>query len=71
MTSISACASSKPKRSTLCDEVVSEFRNGKTTIANLVEAGLPARGVHTVMLDGDNVRHGLNRDLGITEPDRV
>jgi bifunctional enzyme CysN/CysC len=44
---------------------------GKSTIANLVEAGLHARGVHTVMLDGDNVRHGLNRDLGFTEADRV
>jgi len=44
---------------------------GKSTIANLVEAGLHARGVHTVMLDGDNVRHGLNRDLGFTETDRV
>ncbi len=44
---------------------------GKSTIANLVEAGLHARGIHTVMLDGDNVRHGLNRDLGFTEPDRV
>jgi bifunctional enzyme CysN/CysC len=44
---------------------------GKSTIANLVEAGLNARGVHTTMLDGDNVRHGLNRDLGFTEQDRV
>ena len=44
---------------------------GKSTIANLVEAGLHARGVHTALLDGDNVRHGLNRDLGFTEPDRV
>ena len=44
---------------------------GKSTIANLVEAGLHARGVHTVLLDGDNVRHGLNRDLGFTETDRV
>ncbi len=44
---------------------------GKSTIANLVEAGLHARGIHTVMLDGDNVRHGLNRDLGFTESDRV
>jgi len=44
---------------------------GKSTIANLVEAGLHARGVHTLMLDGDNVRHGLNRDLGFTEADRV
>jgi bifunctional enzyme CysN/CysC len=44
---------------------------GKSTIANLVEAGLHARGVHTVLLDGDNVRHGLNKDLGFTESDRV
>ena len=44
---------------------------GKSTIANLVEAGLHARGVHTVLLDGDNVRHGLNKDLGFTETDRV
>jgi bifunctional enzyme CysN/CysC len=44
---------------------------GKSTIANLVEAGLHARGAHTVMLDGDNVRHGLNKDLGFTESDRV
>ncbi|MGB7259869.1 MAG: adenylyl-sulfate kinase, partial [Pseudolabrys sp.] len=44
---------------------------GKSTIANLVETGLHARGVHTIMLDGDNVRHGLNKDLGFTETDRV
>ena len=44
---------------------------GKSTIANLVEFGLNARGVHTIMLDGDNIRHGLNRDLGFTEADRV
>lgn len=44
---------------------------GKSTIANLVEAALHARGAHTIMLDGDNVRHGLNRDLGFTETDRV
>ncbi len=44
---------------------------GKSTIANLVEAGLHARGAHTLMLDGDNIRHGLNRDLGFTEADRV
>ena len=44
---------------------------GKSTVANLVEAGLHARGVHTLLLDGDNVRHGLNRDLGFTEADRV
>jgi bifunctional enzyme CysN/CysC len=44
---------------------------GKSTIANLVEAGLHMRGVHTLLLDGDNIRHGLNRDLGFTEADRV
>ena len=45
--------------------------SGKSTIANLVEAALHARGAHTVLLDGDNVRHGLNKDLGFTEADRV
>jgi bifunctional enzyme CysN/CysC len=44
---------------------------GKSTIANLVESALLARGVHTVLLDGDNVRHGLNKDLGFTAADRV
>ena len=44
---------------------------GKSTIANIVEAKLHARGVHTLMLDGDNVRHGLNKDLGFTDADRV
>jgi bifunctional enzyme CysN/CysC len=44
---------------------------GKSTIANLVEQRLHALGHHTMMLDGDNVRHGLNRDLGFTEADRV
>jgi bifunctional enzyme CysN/CysC len=44
---------------------------GKSTIANLVESELHARGIHTILLDGDNIRHGLNRDLGFTEADRV
>ena len=44
---------------------------GKSTIANLVEKHLYARGLHTYLLDGDNVRHGLNRDLGFTDEDRV
>jgi bifunctional enzyme CysN/CysC len=44
---------------------------GKSTIANIVEKKLHALGVHTVLLDGDNVRHGLNRDLGFTDADRV
>ncbi|MGC8518331.1 MAG: sulfate adenylyltransferase subunit CysN [Steroidobacteraceae bacterium] len=45
--------------------------SGKSTIANVVERELHALGVHTYMLDGDNVRHGLNRDLGFTDADRV
>ncbi|WP_374441113.1 sulfate adenylyltransferase subunit CysN [Stella sp.] len=44
---------------------------GKSTIANLVEKKLLADGRHTYLLDGDNVRHGLNRDLGFTEADRI
>jgi bifunctional enzyme CysN/CysC len=45
--------------------------SGKSTIANLVEKALFADGRHTYILDGDNVRHGLNRDLGFTDADRV
>ncbi|MEY4340235.1 MAG: hypothetical protein RLZ14_2085 [Actinomycetota bacterium] len=45
--------------------------SGKSTVANLVEQQLHALGVHTYLLDGDNVRHGLNRDLGFTDADRV
>ena len=44
---------------------------GKSTIANLVETELHGRGNHTYLLDGDNVRHGLNRDLGFSDTDRV
>ncbi|AJP56808.1 adenylyl-sulfate kinase [Pandoraea vervacti] len=44
---------------------------GKSTIANLVEKKLHALGRHTYLLDGDNIRHGLNKDLGFTEADRV
>jgi bifunctional enzyme CysN/CysC len=44
---------------------------GKSAIANLLETRLYARGRHTYLLDGDNVRHGLNRDLGFTDADRV
>ncbi|OLD92483.1 MAG: adenylyl-sulfate kinase, partial [Alphaproteobacteria bacterium 13_1_20CM_4_65_11] len=44
---------------------------GKSTIANRVEQKLAALGCHTMLLDGDNVRHGLNRDLGFTDADRV
>ncbi|MGX9574256.1 sulfate adenylyltransferase subunit CysN [Mesorhizobium sp. f-mel] len=45
--------------------------SGKSTIANLLEKKLHASGRHTYILDGDNVRHGLNRDLGFTDEDRV
>ncbi len=45
--------------------------SGKSTVANLVERELHALGHRTYLLDGDNVRHGLNRDLGFTEADRV
>ena len=45
--------------------------SGKSTIANLVEKKLYAMGRHTYLLDGDNVRHGLNKDLGFTDVDRV
>jgi bifunctional enzyme CysN/CysC len=45
--------------------------SGKSTVANIVEKRLTAMGHHTYLLDGDNVRHGLNRDLGFTEADRV
>ncbi|MGE5722834.1 MAG: adenylyl-sulfate kinase, partial [Sphingomonadales bacterium] len=45
--------------------------SGKSTIANEVEKGLAVMNRHTFLLDGDNVRHGLNKDLGFTEADRI
>ena len=45
--------------------------SGKSTIANALEVELHARGMHTYILDGDNIRQGLNRDLGFTDTDRV
>lgn len=45
--------------------------SGKSTIANNLEKLLHSNGQHTILLDGDNVRHGLNRDLGFTDADRV
>jgi len=44
---------------------------GKSTVANIVEKKLNADGKHTYLLDGDNVRHGLNRDLGFSSEDRI
>jgi bifunctional enzyme CysN/CysC len=45
--------------------------SGKSTIANVLEKKLTSAGCHTMLLDGDNVRHGLNKDLGFTDTDRV
>jgi bifunctional enzyme CysN/CysC len=45
--------------------------SGKSTIANLVDKHLNINGHHTFLLDGDNLRHGINRDLGYTETDRI
>lgn len=45
--------------------------SGKSTVANIVDRKLVAQGAHTMLLDGDNVRHGLNKDLGFTDADRV
>jgi bifunctional enzyme CysN/CysC len=45
--------------------------SGKSTIANIVEQKLHQQGIRTYILDGDNVRHGLNKDLGFTEADRI
>jgi len=45
--------------------------SGKSTVANAVDALLFARGCHTYLLDGDNVRHGLNGDLGFSDEDRI
>jgi len=45
--------------------------SGKSTLANAFEIALHARGIHTYILDGDNIRHGLNKDLGFTDADRV
>lgn len=44
--------------------------SGKSTLANAVEAALHARGCHTYILDGDNIRHGLNKNLGFSDGDR-
>lgn len=44
---------------------------GKSTVANALESALFERGQHTYLLDGDNVRHGLNKDLGFSDADRV
>ena len=45
--------------------------SGKSTVANIVEQKLHQKGIRTYLLDGDNLRHGLNKDLGFTEADRI
>jgi bifunctional enzyme CysN/CysC len=56
---------------TLCLWFTGLSGSGKSTIANLVDRRLHALGYHSYILDGDNVRHGLNKDLGFTDEDRV
>ena len=58
---------SPPTLHLLCGKIAS----GKSTLANHVEAKLATAGCHTYLLDGDNVRHGLTKDLGFTQADRV
>jgi bifunctional enzyme CysN/CysC len=71
-TSVDKTARAAMKRQTpQCIWLTGLSGSGKSTIANLLERQLHDEGRHTFLLDGDNVRHGLNRDLGFTEADRV
>ncbi|GGY82418.1 hypothetical protein GCM10011613_29000 [Cellvibrio zantedeschiae] len=65
-----ARAESKQQKA-LCIWFTGLSGSGKSTIANLLEKRLFDKKMHTYLLDGDNLRHGLNRDLGFTEADRV
>lgn len=70
--SINKAARSELKRQkALCIWFTGLSGSGKSTIANLLEKRLFDKNIHTYLLDGDNLRHGLNRDLGFTEADRV
>lgn len=55
----------------LCIWLTGLSASGKSTLANALEAQLISEGFHTYLLDGDNVRHGLNKDLGMTDADRT
>jgi bifunctional enzyme CysN/CysC len=72
-----ACDVDKPARAAIKGQrpcivwLTGVSSSGKSTIANLVERRLHAMGLHTYMLDGDNVRHGLSKDLGFTDADRA
>ena len=55
----------------LCVWLTGLSASGKSTLANALEASLLQQGRHTYLLDGDNVRHGLNKDLGMSEADRA
>ncbi|MGO4778294.1 adenylyl-sulfate kinase, partial [Lysobacter sp. 2RAB21] len=69
---VDKAARSRSKRQTpRCVWFTGLSGSGKSTIANLVDKQLHALGHHTFILDGDNVRHGLNKDLGFTDADRV
>jgi bifunctional enzyme CysN/CysC len=72
-----ALSISKPQRAEIKDQkpcclwFTGLSASGKSTIANLLEKRLFAMGLHTYVLDGDNVRHGLNSDLGFSDADRI
>lgn len=60
----------KKAQAPICIWLTGLSGSGKSTIANLLEQRLMAAGKHTYLLDGDNVRHGLNKDLGFSDEDR-
>jgi bifunctional enzyme CysN/CysC len=66
-----AARSALKSQNTLCIWFTGLSGSGKSTLANLLDRRLHEAGRHTYLLDGDNVRQGLNRDLGFTEADRV
>lgn len=71
----SACGSEQraaiKKQRPVCVWLTGLSASGKSTLGNALEAHLAGKGFHTYMLDGDNVRHGLNKDLGMSDADRA